>query len=164
MARVRRLRSEIDEMESRPPEEAANRAPRVDLGLGEEVVARLAPGTAYRGGERPVALIVGSADEALAALGRSLRWGVVGLALIEAVGIGHGLATDTAAAYGASRCEENSKSSGHATSCRQAALLVERSGGPEKEARSLHQVACEQGEDRSCLALELFERRRGPLW
>lgn len=130
----------------------------VDFGLGDDVAERALPSTstAYRGGGRSVTLAVGDPLQARAALQRSITRGALVLGFIEIVALGHGLARDTsaAAAYEAQLCE-----GGRIRSCRQAALLSERAGMPDYEARSLHQLACDTGELESCMAVYLLDRR-----
>src|SRR5262249_43731291 len=90
LARVARLgRAELEE---RDPVEArdAGAVPSIDLGLGEDVRARVGrAANAYRSRARPLALLLGSAVEARAALRRALLRGAAGLALIGLVFGGH---------------------------------------------------------------------------
>src|SRR5262249_31763559 len=56
---------------------------RLDLGLGDDLQAVTARGAAaYRQRERTLALVRGSPDAALAALGRAVRRGTIALAVI----------------------------------------------------------------------------------
>jgi hypothetical protein len=74
---------------------------RLDLGLGEGILARVARGAAaYRQRERTVALVRGSPVLALHALQRSVRRGTVGLVVIGAVGVAHAAAALTPAKLG----------------------------------------------------------------
>jgi hypothetical protein len=154
-ARVERWAFRIAFMDDAPAEIEALPAGRVDLGLGNEIAAPTAPGTAYRGGGRPLTCVLGDSDDALAALRQSVRRGVALLALLEAVGIAHGIArgTDAAAHYSAWLCDEVSSSA-----CRDAALLAERAGLPGSDASRLHGRACETGQGESCLAIDLLKR------
>jgi hypothetical protein len=69
--------------------------PRLDLGLGEDLLARFArSATAYRGRDRTLALVQGSPEQAFTALQRAVRRGALGLAVIGAVHGAH-LAADT---------------------------------------------------------------------
>ncbi|WP_438021856.1 hypothetical protein [Sorangium sp. So ce233] len=88
--------------------------PRVDLGLGDEVHARLARGNAYRGRDRASLLVIGSHAEAHAALAGALRRGVICFALGAAVLVAHRWAAGASAvhAYQAARC-----ALGHGVSC-----------------------------------------------
>jgi hypothetical protein len=108
LRRVERLSASMDALDGAGGEPAAGpSAGRVDLGLGDEIAAQTAPGTAYRGGGREVTCIRGDFEEAAAALRQSLRRGALMLALLEAVGLAHGAAraTDLAADYGAWLCD-----------------------------------------------------------
>lgn len=128
----------------------------VDFGLGDDVASRVEVGAPYRGGGRTVTLSVGDPLQARAALQRSIARGAIVLAFIELVALGHGLARDpeAAAMYEAKLCE-----SGQASACRQAALLWERAGLPDEEATQLHQLACDAGVEKSCMAVYLLGRR-----
>jgi hypothetical protein len=114
---------------AREPEEIGPVDPgvgRVDLGLGDEVQARLARGAAaYRHRERTVALVQGSPEHAFAALARAARRGAASLAVIGAVGALHLTATTmpARATYEELRCR--TWSSGEACS-RAAAILIDR--------------------------------------
>jgi hypothetical protein len=67
--------------------------PRLDLGLGEDLLARFArSASAYRGRDRTLALVQGSPEHALAALRRAVRRGTIALAVIGAVHVGHAAA------------------------------------------------------------------------
>jgi hypothetical protein len=128
----------------------------VDFGVGDDVASRVeGEGAVYRGG-RTVTLAVGDPFQAKGALRRSITRGAVVLAFIELVALGHGLARDpeAAAMYEAKLCE-----SGQVYACRQAALLWERAGLPDEEAAQLHQLACDAGEEKSCMAVYLLGRR-----
>lgn len=156
LRRVERLaRSMDDEEDEDPAGQPAAPVGRVDLGVGDEIVTRAALGTAYRGGGAALTCITGDFDEATAALRRSIRRGALMLALLEAVGLAHGMArsTDLAADHGAWLCEE-----GSSAACRPAALLVERAGRPHEEAERLHRKACEAGVEPSCDAFDLLQR------
>lgn len=66
---------------------------RLDLGVGDDLHAVTARGAAaYRQRERTVALVHGSADAALAALGRAVRRGAITLVIIGAVLTAHACA------------------------------------------------------------------------
>jgi len=67
--------------------------PRLDLGLGDELHAEIAEGSAdYRRRARPTALLLGSRAEALAALRRAVLRNVVGLVVAAVVLGAHGYA------------------------------------------------------------------------
>src|SRR6185437_13948294 len=95
LAAVRRAAQNARGMEARVPDarEAEGAVPVVDLGLGEEVRARVVRGaSAYRGQGRAAALLVGSVREARAAVRRAMAK-KVGAALVVAGAIGaHALA------------------------------------------------------------------------
>jgi hypothetical protein len=72
--------------------------PRFDLGLGNDILARVARGAAaYRHRERTVALVKGTPSLALAALQRALRRTKIGLVLIAGAGALHVYANSDAA-------------------------------------------------------------------
>jgi hypothetical protein len=162
LARIRRFGCDAEDTEASlsDPDVARATVRRVDMGLGEEVAMRHAAGTAYRGG-RPVALVVGDPYASRAAVKRTLAWGAAGLALLEIVGVAHGLArgTETAASYSAWLCDE-----GRENACRTAALLAERGSAPLAEAERLHRRACDNGDSGSCLAIDLLHRQSAPPW
>jgi hypothetical protein len=93
---VRRAAAGAGQMElrERGEEEAEGTVPAVDLGLGDEVRATMArSAAAYRGRDRAAALLVGSLDEARAALRQALaKKAVAALVAAAALG-GHALAT-----------------------------------------------------------------------
>jgi hypothetical protein len=83
------------------PQEAAVGAvepPRLDLGIGDDLLSRVERGAAaYRQQARTVALVKGSPDRALSALQRSVRRGFIGLLFIGAVAAIHAWACTGAA-------------------------------------------------------------------
>ena len=131
-------------------------AASVDFGLGEEVATRAEAGGAYRGGGRIVASALGDPGLARATLRRSIRRGVILIAVSELVAMAHGIARDPVAlaAFEAARCD-----SGTIRVCRTAALLSERAGQPDAESTRLHQRACSDGSEESCMAVYLLGRR-----
>jgi hypothetical protein len=161
LRRAQRMALAMDAPESAPAGRGGLPTGRVDLGVGEEITACQALGTAYRGSAQAAPWVVGDFEEAIGALRRSIRRGAMMLALLEAVGLAHGVArgTSVAAECGVLLCDQ-----GHAAACRPAALLSERGGAPDAEALRVHRLACTHGEDKSCLATELLLRRAGPLW
>lgn len=161
LARVDRWASRVGADAADPLGPAAAPAGHLDLGLGEDITAAPVAGTPYRGGGRPLASVAGDIDEARAALRQSIRRGAVMLVFLEAIGFGHGIARspEAAARYDAWLCDE-----GRLSSCRSAALLAERAGLPGPEAERLHRRACDNGQDESCLALEMMRRLEGPPW
>jgi hypothetical protein len=109
LVQVRRL-SRTD-LEERDPSDArdAGAVPAIDLGLGEDVRAQVAPATtAYRSRARPVALLLGSPGDARAALRRAILRGAVSAGIAGAVLAGHLWAETPAAylAYQETRCED----------------------------------------------------------
>jgi hypothetical protein len=151
----------------RDPDDArvADDVPALDLGLGEDVRARLTRGAgAYRSRDRAVALVLGSTGEARGALGWALLRGVVGLSLVAAVASGHrwGRGVDALVAYDTQRCEHLR------SSCYDAGLILSGAAvalplplaRPERpaaedvhRAEHLFERACEGGEIRACRAL-----------
>lgn len=154
LGRVERWAGAIDAKDGSSP------AGRLDLGLGDDIASAPAPGSAYRGGPW-LACLMGDIDEARAALRQSIRRGVILIAVLEAVGFAHGVARDPelAASMGAKLCNE-----GRPSACRSAALLAERAGLPRGEAARLHNRACEDGQEESCLAVYLMKRLERPPW
>lgn len=66
--------------------------PKVDLGLGDDIGARLSrSAAAYRSRDRAVALVLGSREQAEAALRRAIRRNIVGLSLCAATLLTHGV-------------------------------------------------------------------------
>jgi hypothetical protein len=105
------------------PEPDDGDAARLDLGLGEGLLARVARGAAaYRQRERTVALVRGSPELTLEALRGSVRRGTIGLVVLFAVGVAHAAAALTPAALTYEiRC-----TAGDATACIVAAALTRR--------------------------------------
>jgi hypothetical protein len=132
--------------------------PRLDLGLGEDLLARFArSGSAYRGRDRTLALVLGSPEQATSALRRAIRRGAIGLVVIGAVYGGHAAAHMRLARelYEEYRCEQ-----GQVTRCARAAEIV-RQHDLEK-AIALYERACDGSEAASCTAIaELYERGEG---
>ena len=155
------------DLELRDPDDArvADDVPAVDLGLGEDVRARLTRGAgAYRSRDRALSLVVGSTAEARAALGWAMLRGAAGLAIVAAVAGVHRWArgVDALVAYDTQRCEHR------LSSCYDAGVVLSggavdlplplaRAGRPVAEdvrhAERLFQRACEGGEMRACRAL-----------
>lgn len=160
LARVERWASRMDADDGDASSLAVSPAGRLDLGLGDDIAAAPALGTAYRGGPW-LACMTGDIDEARAALRQSIRRGVILIAVLEAVGFAHGIARDPelGAGLGAELCNE-----GRPTACRSAALLAEQAGLPRGEAARLHGRACEDGQEESCLAVYLMKRLEHPPW
>ncbi|WP_437729828.1 hypothetical protein [Sorangium sp. So ce1335] len=107
--------------------------PRVDLGLGDDVHARLARGDAYRGRDRASLLVIGSHAEAHAALAGALRRGVVCFALGAAVLFAHRWAAGPSAvdAYHTARC-----ALGHVAFCASAEEPCPRASAPPPPRRA----------------------------
>jgi hypothetical protein len=117
-------------------------APKVDYGLGEEVRAQVEAGTGtYRTRARTVALLIGSAEEASAALRRALRRNAIAFAMVLSALALHALATSraTSIAFHESRCRD-----GSSWDCRKAAEQWEQSGDPDDQRRGklLRESAC----------------------
>jgi hypothetical protein len=162
LARVERWASRLAADDSgAPPELAAPIAGHMDLGLGNEIATVPTPGTAYRGGGRLLASVAGDIDDARSVLRQSIRRGAVLLALLDAVGLAHGMTGDIklAARYDVWLCD-----GGHVEECRDAALLAERAGLPAGEAARMHQRACLNQKLESCNALTLMYRQSRPPW
>jgi hypothetical protein len=118
------------DLEERDPREArdAGAVPSIDLGLGEAVHARVArAANAYRSRSRPLALLLGSAADARAALGRALLRSAAGLVIIGLVCGGHLWAKTPAAllAFLEQRCERSQ------SSCYDAGLILVDRAAPE---------------------------------
>lgn len=138
--------------------------PRLDLGLGDDVLSQVArTGAVYRGRDRTLALVQGDVDQAIGALARA-RWrGVVGIFVLGVVITMHALAaTDRASAYyAAQRCEY-----GVGDACSAAADLG--LGAPlfgslaPQDAFSLYEKGCQSGGGASCMsAANLYRGGRG---
>jgi hypothetical protein len=178
LARVARVARH--DMEPRDGEDhgAAAGIPAVDLGLGDQVMARLARGaSAYRSRDRAVALLIGSVAEARAALRRALLRGAVGIAIAAAALVAHRSAAGVRGlvAYNEVRCAQRASKS-----CYRAGLLFlgDAAGagtpaGPFEEplsgvsppdterAEALLRAGCANGERRACEALVASLTARG---
>lgn len=100
----------------------ADAVSRLDLGLGEDRLARFArSGSAYRGRDRTLAQVLGSPEQATSALRRAIRRGAIGLVVIGAVYGGHAAAHTRLAReiYEEYRCEQGDRAyaAGHRTRC-----------------------------------------------
>ncbi len=83
--------------------------PRLDLGLGDDLRARVTRGAAaYRQRERTVALVRGDPGSAMLALRRAVRRGQVSLAALAVVALAHvaALSTPALVAYEVLRCND----------------------------------------------------------
>lgn len=145
----------------RDPEEAAHddsAASRVDLGLGDAVAARLSrSASAYRGRDRTLALVRGDPAQALLALRKAIRRGVVGLAVIAGAAGVHGAAdSDLARAlFDQHRCEKYDYQACARTGERYRATDMELSVAYLMQ-------ACEGSEGQSCVTLaEMYENGQG---
>src|SRR5262249_30251810 len=127
----------------------------VDLGLGDDVLARISRARGgYRERDRATGLVVGNVGLAEAAIRLALRRGA---ARTVAACIALGLHVTAARgggslAYLMRRCDQ-----GAGWSCREAALLVEATH--RGSASGLHRAACSLGYPASCAVL----RDRGPI-
>jgi hypothetical protein len=120
-ARVARLAA--CDLEQRDPSEARDAAtvPAIDLGLGDDVRARLGKvATAYRSRARPVAMLMGSVASARAALGRALLRDAAALLVTVVVLAGHRWAEtpDALLAYLEQECDHSTRA------CYDAGLLL----------------------------------------
>jgi hypothetical protein len=133
-------------------------APRLDLGIGEDLLARLArSATAYRGRDRTLALVQGSPEQATSALRRAVLRGALGLVAIGAVVGGH-MAANTPAAdrfHAALLCDQ-----GRGAWCARAAQLS-RPHEIDKKIR-LYERGCARSSAPSCAAVAtIYERGEG---
>jgi len=153
VARLDRLPLEPRE----PGEDAADGVPAVDLGLGDAVSAQLAPraGAAYRSRERAVALLLGSAGEARAALRRAVARSAAGLVLSAVVLVAHGWAASDsgAVAYGELRCGQGSARACEAAAEQLAQQLPDSSEASVTRPRELLRQACARGAGQGCAEL-----------
>jgi hypothetical protein len=135
--------------------EADAAAARLDLGLGDDLAARVArTSAAYRGKDRTLALVKGDANQALSALRRALARGGLCLGVIALVAGAHVLARGDQALrmYSEARCEDF-----HFASCERLADTV-REERPT-QALLLYEKACSKAQPQSChAAAELHER------
>ncbi len=130
--------------------------PRLDLGLGDDIAARVArPQSAYRGRERAVALILGSPALSIRELTRAARRGALGLLAVAAVATLHVLANTGPAhlAFDKARCDAFDS-----RACARVAdrvLLLDQA-----HALTLYSKACSSSSVDSCLmAASLYESR-----
>jgi TPR repeat protein len=157
----RAARSDVP-MEPRGEEDAAEDVPRVDLGLGDHVFARVARApVVYRTADRTLSLLLGSPEAARAALRRALLRSAVALGLLGLVVSCHQIAGAPWAtiAYHQRSCERGSP-----RACRAAALGLEARGEPAdlSAALPLHVQACDGGDRASCAAVaDILEQGRG---
>lgn len=156
LARVKRLGQARMEPHEPSADEAAGAVPALDLGLGDEVQARLARGDAYRSKARALSLLVGSADQARSALRRALARGAAGLLIASAALGAHawGARGGGDLAYGLIRCEQRS-----AAGCLVAGHILVTWGGGHRAAaraaaaRAMFERACARGDGRGCAEL-----------
>src|SRR6185436_10758116 len=124
-------------------------AARVDLGLGEDLLARLArSASAYRGRDRAVALVQGSPSLACAAIRRAIVRGAIGLAVVGAALGAHVAAgaEGVVLAYEERQCRE-----GYFPKCAQAAQrLAWRDVG---RTMALYERSCGAAHAPSCVAI-----------
>ena len=138
------------------PGEAA--VPRLDLGLGEELLARFTrSAAAYRGRDRTTALVKGSPEQTLLALHRAALRGAIGLAAIIAVFAAHQAADSGSARAFYQELECNNR---HFMSCGKAGNYF-RQADPAR-ALVLYQRSCDAYQAPSCAALgAMYERGAG---
>jgi hypothetical protein len=136
-------------------------APHLDLGLGDDLHARVSRSrAAYRGRDRTLAVVQGDGDRARDALRRALRRGLVGVAVAGAVCAAHAAAsTDEALArYEVARCAR-----GMGESCGMAAdygLSEPRFGQAASPEQSLllYEQGCNRADGASCMSLAWLYR------
>jgi hypothetical protein len=175
LAFFRVARAVRGDLELRDPDDArvVDDVPAVDLGLGEDVRARVTRSAgAYRSRDRALALVLGSTEAARGALGRSMLRGAAGLAIVAAVAGGHLWARgeDALVAYDTQRCDHL------LSSCYDAGVIL--SGAPVdlplplargerhaaddvRHAERLFLRACKGGEMRACRGLVASLDARG---
>jgi hypothetical protein len=140
-------------------------APELDFGLGEEVLAKMARGgAAYRTRERAVALVLGSLEQARAAIRQAMLRGAIGLTIIGAALVCHALnlPREAVIVYHEYQCSPSL-----AQSCRAAGSLLE--AATEGEARRARTVAafeqgCDYSDEPSCHGLSRMRRRAADEW
>lgn len=138
---------------------ADTRTPRIDLGLGEGLAAHMARSTsAYRGQDRPLALVQGDASLALPAFRRALVRGALGLAIVGVAGFLHFSAQDVSwqLAFHERRCERFGY-----RSCHLLADIV-RGRTPDR-AMALYEKACGLSSPESCVSLANMYLERGEV-
>lgn len=137
---------------------------RLDLGLGEGLLAKVSRTNAvYRARNRTLELVKGDPEQALGALRRAVRRGVIGLGIAGAVCAAHGMATtDRALAeYELIRCDM-----GNGEACGTAGLF--RRGDPllgsfdPGEAMALFEQGCHRSDGASCMSVaDLYRGKDG---
>lgn len=161
LRRARRiLAQDLARQELDAPSLSDESVARMDLGLGDGVLAQVSrTGPVYRGRDRTLALVQGDPDQALAALRRSLRRGAIGLAIATTVCAAHAAATTDAALarYDEIRCD-----AGDGESCASAAQIelnstVFSTFDPSK-ALSFFERGCSRGDGSSCMSLAWLYR------
>lgn len=136
----------------RDPESAAASdagAPRLDLGLGDDLAARVArAAAAYRGRDRTLALVQGDAEQARAAFRRARIRGLFGLATVLLMGCAQvgAQGADAARIFDERRCDGFGYRSCHRLA------EAEREENPER-AMLLYDRACGSSSVDSCIAL-----------
>jgi hypothetical protein len=136
-------------------------AATLDLGLGTEMRAEMAPGAhAYRARDRALSVLVGNVALARATVRRSLFAGVAGLLVCLAALTAHALAGTrmALAAYREQRCQ-----AGDLRACRDAAvheLRGEAWGSSPDGAVSFFTEACARGDDQGCRSLSTMMELR----
>lgn len=135
---------------------AAVDVPRLDLGLGDELHAQVAPGAAtYRAQAQDLALILGSPDEARRALRRAVVRGCALLGFTLLVAAAHAAAFTWRAevAFGRALCERKLVFVG----CQQAAAALERGDADDPRILEMLERACTGHVEASCVHLaEVF--------
>jgi hypothetical protein len=162
-ARRRVARADVAGMDLRDPGADADHddpAPDLDFGLGDEVLARVARGgAAYRTRERAAALILGSLDQARAAIRQAMTRGAVGLAITCAVLGCHALNVPREVLI---RYHEDQCSRFWAPSCGTAGALLEwapASVTRRSRAFAAYRKGCAARDEESCKGFSRMERR-----
>lgn len=132
--------------------------PRVDLGLGDDVAARVArSNSAYRGRDRTLAVVQGSPEQAFEALRRAVSRGVAGLVVTGLVLGLHVVAASPMGrlAYDRDRCVHEDRAA-----CRRVAS-ADREQQPGKAA-ILYEMACDSEDAEACATLaRMYEHGDG---
>lgn len=144
----------LRESGSLEPEDAG--VARLDLGLGDEVRARVLQGGApYRSRERVTALVTGRAGEALSVLRGALRRGGVRLLVCAVVAAAHAVASGAPAAL---RYQELRCSMGMGAVCGDIAGQEIREDGSVESAVLFFERGCDRGDASSCMSLSALYR------
>lgn len=161
LRRARRVLAQgLARQEAEDPALSDREVARIDLGLGDGVLAQVSrTGAVYRSRELTLALVQGDPERALSALRRSVRRGVLGVCVAGVVCALHGAAaTDMArASYDRIRCDL-----GQGEACAAAGDLGAAASlfGPRdpREAILLYERGCNRSDGASCMSLARLYR------